>query len=117
MKSRRRVRALTRALGDTATSLKPSRGCPFPGVGANGGPRRKTAMNIHSSDGEERLAEPEIESRTATASLASAGLHPHETPTLVPPPSDEPPESEPPPTARWTPPPALIASVRPRRLQ
>jgi len=67
-------------------------------------------MNIHSSYAEERLAEPVVES--LAAARASTAEQIHETPTLVPPPSDESPESEPPPTARWTPPPALINSAR-----
>ena len=66
-------------------------------------------MNIHSSDLEERIAEPGVESVAAAASTTGDI---HETPTLLPPPSDEWPEPEPPPTARWTPPPALIASAR-----
>ena len=66
-------------------------------------------MNIHSSDLEDRIAEPRVESLAAAASTPGDI---HETPTLLPPPSDEWSEAEPPPTARWTPPPALIASAR-----
>ena len=66
-------------------------------------------MNIHSSDLEDRIAEPRVESLAAAASTTRDI---HEMPTLLPPPSDEWSEAEPPPTARWTPPPALIASAR-----
>ena len=71
-------------------------------------------MNSHSSDVEERVAEPVVESLAAAAAAAGAYTtgNVHERPTLLPPPSDEWPEPEPPPTARWTPPPALIASAR-----
>lgn len=71
-------------------------------------------MTIQSSDVEERVAEPAVESRgpDADAAWASTFANIHETPTILPPPPDESPESEPPPTARWTPPPALIASAR-----
>ncbi len=64
-------------------------------------------MNIQVPEGDERSIETE-----AAAELLQANARDiHETPTFLPPP-DESPDSEPPPTARWTPPPALIARSR-----
>ncbi len=64
-------------------------------------------MNIQELEGDEHAIETEADA----APLRADARDIHDTPTFLPPP-DESPESEPPPTARWTPPPALIAYSR-----